>query len=219
METLSINIGDLLHLQLVEGKKNLRGDVQFIGCVPGQFIFVSMPKEEDFLRKIVVSDEFAVRFMDGKNILAFKSRVLKIFEDATPFLQLSYPASIEKVEIRKTERIPVKLDTSISACGQSLDGTINNLSASGAMLMTSTPLGNLNDGVEIRFEVKFGTLNNTIDTQAVIRNIGEPFSDSATDILYYRYGVEFNALDEAHVLYIQGYIYEQMAIQRISAHA
>lgn len=214
MDIVDINIGCALQVQLMSGNSNLRDDVQYIGCLPGKYIFVSKPSDSVFLSRMTVSDRLAIRYLDQRNILGFETLILNITSGQDSFLQLKYPARIERVELRKAERIPVKIDVSIMKDGNVHKGVITNLSSTGAMLYTPVTLGEINDDFKMCFEVKFGALNNAVKTAATIRNIHKP-TNGQEGMPFHRYGIEFIDMTEQELLYVQGSIYEYMARNRM----
>lgn len=214
MDIIDINIGCVLQAQLISGNSNLRADVQYIGCLPGKHVFVSAPEDPVFISKLTVSDRIVIRYLDERNILGFESRVLSMVNGKDSFLQLKYPAKIERVVLRKNERIPVKIDVNVMKGDVVHKGVISNLSSTGALLFLPIPLAEVDDNIQLSFAVQFGVLKNSIYATAVIRNVTE--TDTETPgVKYYKYGIEFLELSEQELLYVQGSIYEHMARNRM----
>ena len=129
MEDLHIHIGTVLNMQLLVGKIKRRHDVQVIGYLKGESFLVTMPRESGALVKIFPHDEYIVRYFKGKNIIAFKTKILHVATVPYYHLHLEFPTKLEKVKIRQAERINISIPAQALVMGQKYWSVIRDLSA------------------------------------------------------------------------------------------
>ena len=209
MKKLDLNVGCVLNMQLLTGEREHRYEVKLIGYVEDETILVTMPRVNGVLAKIFVKDEYIVRAFKGKNIYAFKTNIVHISSIPFHYLHLKYPKLIENVEIRKAERAQVSLQTQIMAQGKKSWGVIKDISASGAMLMVYEAVTNLQEHVELFFDVTVGGVEREVHLVAMPRNIKKAERQDKKGTIYL-YGLEFVEPPQDAMVYIQAYVYEQL---------
>jgi c-di-GMP-binding flagellar brake protein YcgR len=213
MEDLEITIGMGLNMQLLTGESKRRHDVQVIGYLKGESLLVTMPRENGALAKIFPHDEYIVRYFKGKNIIAFKTRILHIATIPYYHLHLEFPQELEKVEIRQAERIRISVNAQTLVEGQKHWSVIRDISIGGAQVVLHEEVGKPEDHIELFFDLKIGEIEREIHLVALIRNIRkEKNTDTGKD--EYRYGVEFIDPSEDDAVFVQGFVYEQLLTHR-----
>ena len=213
MEDLDINIGMAINMQLLAGESKRRHDVQVIGYLKGESFMVTMPRENGALAKIFPHDEYIVRYFKGKNIIAFKTKILHVAKIPFYHLHLEYPTQLEKVEIRQTERIHISITAQTMVDGQKHWSVIRDISAGGAQVVINDEVGKTDDHIELFFDLKIGDIEREIHLVALVRNVRkEKNSDTGKD--EYRYGVEFIDPSEDDAVFVQGFVYEQLLNNR-----
>ncbi len=213
MEDLDINIGMAINMQLLAGESKRRHDVQVIGYLKGESFLVTMPRENGVLAKIFPHDEYIVRYFKGKNIIAFKTKILHVAKIPFYHLHLEYPTQLEKVEIRQTERIHISITAQTMVDGQKHWSVIRDISAGGAQVVINDEVGKTDDHIELFFDLKIGDIEREIHLVALVRNVRkEKNSDTGKD--EYRYGVEFIDPSEDDAVFVQGFVYEQLLNNR-----
>ena len=60
-----------------------------------------------------------VSFRVGREIVGFRTAVLQVCAQPYAYLHLSYPDDVQRVEIRKNERVPVSIPAQVHASGAS----------------------------------------------------------------------------------------------------
>lgn len=218
MEELDINIGTNLNMQLLVGESKRRHDVQVIGYLKGESFLVTMPRENGALAKIFPHDEYIVRYFKGKNIVAFKTKILHVSKIPYYHLHLEFPKQLEKIEIRQAERINISITAQTQVKGQKHWSVIRNLSAGGAQVIINDEVGKSGEHIELFFDLKIGDIEREIHLVAVIRNIRKGKNES-TGKDEYHYGVEFMDPSEQDVVFVQGFVYEQLLNNRDSESA
>ena len=209
MNKLDLNVGCMLNMQLLTGEKEQRYEVKLIGYVEDETLLVTMPRVNGILAKIFVKDEYIVRAFKGKNIYAFKTNIEHISSIPFHYLHLKYPKSIENVEIRKAERAQVSLQTQVMAQGKKSWGVIKDISASGAMLMVYDAVPNLQEHLELSFDVTVGGVEREVHLVALPRNAKKVERHDKKGTAYL-YGLEFVDPPQDAMVYVQAYVYEQL---------
>ncbi|MDH5179369.1 MAG: flagellar brake protein [Gammaproteobacteria bacterium] len=212
MEKIDLNIGALLNMQLLSGEGKQRYEVKLIGMLPGESLLVSMPRINGILPKIFPHDEYIVRHFAGKNIIAFKTSVLMVCQIPYHYIHLKYPETLESVTVRQSERIDVHVTTQVSIQDKKILGTIRDISATGAMILMPEKSTTLDEHVELFFDLTMGNIERSIHLVAIVRNIRDSTENNGAKCC--RYGVEFIDPSEADVVFVYGYVYEQLLKKR-----
>lgn len=213
MEKLDFNIGALLHMQLQTGEGKQRHDVHLIGMQPGESLLVSMPRVNGILPKIFPNDEYIVRYFAGTTVVAFKTSVLLVCQIPYYYMHLKYPNKLESVTVRQAERIEVSITAQVTKQDQKVLGSIKDLSALGAMILMEEGFGEPDEHIELFFDLHMGEFDKSVHLVGVIRNKKKNNNLDDGEQLY-RYGIEFIDPSEEDVVFLQGYVYEQLLYKR-----
>lgn len=213
MDELDINIGMNINMQLLVGESKRRHEVQVIGYLKGESFLVTMPRESGALAKIFPHDEYIVRYFKGKNIIAFKTKILHVATIPYYHLHLEFPKELEKIEIRQAERINISITAQTLVQGEKHWSVIRDISAGGAQVVINDEVGKAEDHVELFFDLKIGEIEREIHLVALIRNVRKGKNEDSGKDEYY-YGVEFMDPSELDVVFVQGFVYEQLLTHR-----
>ncbi len=80
------------------------------GSVPGERLIVGGFKSAAFF----VGDELVVRMVLGASVVGFKAEVMEKMESPGPVYFLSFPERVERVDLRKSERMPVFIPVEVA---------------------------------------------------------------------------------------------------------
>jgi len=213
MEDFDINIGMNLNMQLLVGESRRRHEVQVIGYLKGESFLVTMPRESGALAKIFPNDEYIVRYFKGKNIIAFKTKILHVATIPYYHLHLEFPKELEKITVRQAERINLSINAQTLMMGEKYWSVIRDLSGGGAQVIINDEIGNPGDHIELFFDLNIGEIEREIHLVALIRNVRKN-KNELTDKVEYCYGVEFMDPSEQDVVFVRGFVYEQLLIER-----
>lgn len=213
MDELDIDIGMNLNMQLLVGESKRRHDVQVIGYLKGESFLVTMPRESGVLAKIFPHDEYIVRYFKGRNIIAFKTKILHVAKIPYYHLHLEFPTQLEKIEIRQAERIKISITAQTLVHGEKYWSVIRDISAGGAQLVINDEVAKKGEHLELFFDLKIGEIEREIHLVALVRNVRKGKNeDTGKD--EYHYGVEFIDPSEQDVVFVQGFVYEQLLTHR-----
>jgi c-di-GMP-binding flagellar brake protein YcgR len=152
-----IYLGTLLQLQF-EGLGSSRSTL--IGMEPGKFLVVNTPPIADIGSKLFMKNHGIVRYLSSGNVYAFRCTLLGIIKEPFRMSILSYPDSIENINLRKYERISCILDATISHQEKSFEGIVTDLSIGGCSFdfnksdLTAFPEIKITDEVSVSMQLK-----------------------------------------------------------------
>ena len=167
-----ISWGTLLQLQF-EGLGSSRSTL--IGMEPGKFLIVNTPPIADIGSKLFMKNHGIVRYLSSGSVYAFRCTLLGIIKDPFRMSVLSYPESLENMNLRKHERISCILDASVSHHEKLYEGIVTDLSMGGCSFefnksdLTAFPEIKIADEAFVSMQLKQkGELR---EIQAVVRSM------------------------------------------------
>jgi len=207
-----VKLGDPIQLQFIplDGRERLTAKI--IGHTPDKSIIISAPSVNGKFPLLKENQPFVVRMMQGNDVYGFESSALKYYSVPYPHVHLSCPKELECITVRGSRRVGTETIVSVATRDnpdKSLSISMLNTSATGALLQTSSLLGELNDEISISIELEIAQIKKYLRVKAIIRNISA--SDDNEDKLN-KYGVQFLDLTDEQKLIINAYVYEQIVL-------
>ncbi|MCW9006040.1 MAG: flagellar brake protein [Gammaproteobacteria bacterium] len=200
-------LGDIVQLQYVAFSDRERLNARVIGYAPNKSLILSAPVAAGNAPFLQEKQKFVVRMMRGSQVYAFQAEVLKYLTSPYAHVHLSQPQNIEAIQVRNSRRVNTESIISVQrADAEPSSATMLNTSLTGALIKTDKPIGEKNDSLIISSEFAFYDFQKYLRFNAIIRNVTTP--DNQQD--EYRYGVEFEGLDEEQKLIIHGYVYDHI---------
>jgi len=210
-----VHLGDPVQLQFIPDDSRDRLSARVIGYSPGNSLIISAPRVNGKLTFLKEHQPFIVRMMQGNDVYGFESTVLKYYSSPFPHVHLRHPRDIERITVRSSRRVDTELLVLVKLAAdpeRSLSASMINSSATGALLQLKAPLGELEDELSISLELVIAGITRYLRIKAIIRNITLP-DDSDNGNQLYKYGVQFNELNDEQTLLINAYVYEQIVLQ------
>jgi c-di-GMP-binding flagellar brake protein YcgR len=173
------------------------------GLKPNEYIIMDYPLDAAscpiFLKD---NSPCVVRFLSQGKVYRFQSRVRITTRYPYPFIFIDYPLNIDHLNLRKTNRVPVRLPvkfvtkTPEEAREKHQEGIILDLSGDGCLLMTSEPM------------TSEGTLYLTfsLPNQDLISNLAAVIRRSARKDEGYHHGVSFPAGQDIELVKVRTYL-------------
>jgi hypothetical protein len=215
-QTLRILVGDKLQLQKVDAESDERYSSTVIGFVPGESLLITAPLVND--KPILVKEglQFAVRMIQGSFIQGFVAKVLHNALAPYPYIHLSFPEEVERIEIRNADR--VETDVPILARNSKLPDTqdnwkqasIKDISATGSKLESMSSIGEKGDALLLKFKLNICNQDEEMELKTTIMSLEEPDSVGADEWGIYRYGTKFEEHGRLERVLIQNYVLEQL---------
>lgn len=203
-------LGDIVQLQYVAFSDRERLSAKVIGYAPNKSLIISAPVAAGNAPFLQEKQKFIVRMMRGSQVFAFEAEVLKYMTSPYAHVHLSQPTNVEAIQVRNSRRVDTEVIISVQPTNddetQAASATMLNTSLTGALIKTDKALGDKNDTLVISSEFAFYDFQKYLRFNAIIRNASSPDNSHEE----YRYGVEFEGLDDEQKLIIHGYVYDQI---------
>lgn len=202
-------LGDIVQLQYIAFSDRERLNARVIGYAPNKSLIISAPVASGNAPFLQEKQKFVVRMMRGSQVYAFEAEVLKYLTSPYAHVHLSQPRKIEAIKVRNSRRVNTEVVISVqpdNEDSQLSSATMLNTSLTGALIKANKPLGDKNDSLIISSEFSFYDFQKYLRFNAIIRNVSIPDQEQNE----YRYGVEFDGLDDDQKLIIHGYVYDQI---------
>lgn len=214
-QTLRILVGDSLQLQRVGADTSERYTSTVIGFVPGKSLLVSAPMVNDKSVLVREGQQFAVRMLQGSYIQAFVAKVLHNSLAPYPYLHLSFPQQVERIEVRNADRvetdIPILL-RDIRLPDEKVNwkpANIKDISSTGAKLESMSKFVEKDDVILMRFKVIVCQQEEQMELKTVVKHLEEPKSVGADEWGVYIYGTQYESTSKLEKVLIQNYVLEQ----------
>lgn len=130
-DCLHIDIGCPVFIQCQGLSERIK--TQLVGLYPGQYLIVSTPALGGLPEGI---SELIVRYVYRGEVLGFKSRVIERIERPFELIFLSYPKAVERLNLRKSSRIPCNLPATALFGKGELAGILIDLSSGGCRFVS-----------------------------------------------------------------------------------
>lgn len=216
---LSLEVGDVLQLQFLGEDGDARYYVKVIGYLQDKSLLVTAPIVGGKLLFVKEGQRLAVRLLSGNSVVGFAASVLRNCARPYPYLHLSYPHDMQAIMVRKAQRVSLKVDGVVRRClddstdadpqSQAVAVKVEDMSTSGALLVSPTFLAEKGDLVSVKMQVDVAGATEDLVLAAIIRNIREQeLEDGGTQLLH---GVEFKFTDRSESILLHAFVYEYLA--------
>ena len=212
---LKLNIGDTLQLQYLDRDSRERLLVHVIGYLAGRSLIVTTPKLDGKVLMMREGQPFVVRILSGNRVVGFNSKVLRSSASPYPYMHLAYPQEMEQIVVRKAQRVRVKLFSALQnttnpafSFEKPQPATVVDISTSGALVVSEQRLAEADDEVKLSFAFKMGGVEKLMSIPSRVRNVQQETRDN--DSTSFAHGLEFMPMDEAEIIALHGFVYEQI---------
>lgn len=201
--SMAANIGDALQLQ-GQGVKGQRYFAKLVGYLNKRSITVTQPKSGETVVPVAVGEQYFVRGFAGAKTYEYTATVLAVSDQPYAHIHLSFPDQVSTLQMRGAIRIKTKLPCFIVAAvsGLKMPAAINDLSTSGASIVSNVKLGQRGEAIQINVSLPIEGEEQAYAISAIIRNVGESNADNSVT-----YGVEFVSTSNRVRIALQSYVY------------
>ena len=208
-EEMRLAVGDRLQIECTASTGVRRAFVRVVGYMDGVSLLVTTPVAGGRRVELVENDPVIVRVFSRQSAFAFRASVLRACKLPFDYLHLSFPTKAQGTLIRKAMRVRTSIPAQVGKGdgGEMAQGTLLNLSATGALIHSLVPLGEEGGLVRLRFETKLHDVESVIDVAADIRNVQEGAAEGEDDVEY-QYGVDFRDLSPTDRMQIKSLVYQ-----------
>jgi len=196
--------GDRLQMHCPTHPDRARHIARVVGFVNDQSLLVTVPSVRGARVEFIENEVVVLRAFSRKSAFAFKCTVLNVCRRPFDYMHLSFPDRIQGSVIRNATRIRVDMDAAVrSASGADVPARLGNLSATGALVIASSELGEVGESLRLAFKVTLHEVDTDIAAEASILKVGG--EEGA-----WQYGVEFGELPPQGRMILRSLIYQQM---------
>lgn len=206
-ESLGLEIGANLQLETLRIKRKFQ--VSLLGYRANHSLMITAPYRHGKEVLLERGEPLALRFMSGKSVCAFESTVRYHCYQPYSYYHLSYPESVDSLNIRNAVRVSAELYAEVDSEFVILGDwpktvQLKNLSETGLCFESSEFLGLLGHELVFTLQIPVTSVHSTLFLRGLIRNIEHPSpSNGLSD---YQVGVQFVDLDERAKLVLTNYV-------------
>ena len=201
-------------MQLQSSLDSTRFPVRLIGYHKGKSIVVTNPIQDGTPVYLKEGQAFIARIFSGKYVFAFPCSILASAVKPYPYLHLTYPVDVVGVNIRKAERVRLRViaafDTDDDRRGA---GVIVDLSNGGAYLLSKSPDLAIGCHLTLKFKIDIAGTEYVLDIAGVVRSTRPNDEEPA---LGNGFGVQFSDVSPEDNLVLASFIFQQIADNRSS---
>lgn len=211
-QDMQLASGDRLQVQLPSHLQVPRTYVRLIGYLDKQSLIVTTPTYKGMRVSLLENESLVLRTFTRQSAFLFSCTVLRVCRLPFDYLHLSFPGEIKGTVIRKATRVHTACPVEVSRGSASVvpNTVIDNISATGALVLAPAPLGNEGDMLRVRFTLDVHGCKNMVELDARICNIdprAEPIDDDDSP---HHHGLEFVDPAPGTLMLLKGYVYQQI---------
>ena len=212
---LHLKFGDALQLQFVG--EDPRFPVRLVGYLENRSIIATVPVHNRRLVPVRPGQELNIRMMVNDRACAFVTRVLNYYRIPYPHMHLEYPQELVTNRLRKAIRVETRVDgtvinRSIGDRGKDVDCYFQDLSETGAHLVTPIRIGKSGDEITLSFKLDIGGIIRPLTVPAILRGRMKN-NDPDDGERRVHYGVEFLPVPDDARIELIAFIYSKLSTQ------
>lgn len=203
---------EIIQLRLLGHERNTHYFSRMVGYIKDISILSTIPRAQHQSVPMVEGELVEVRMLTGRNIYVFRSEVVKICLQPSPYMHLSFPGNVQCQRLRKTPWAKASLPVRTECDAGHVDGLIVNLSADGARVDSHAKLGKEGLIVTLRFLIDLDGLKREMALSARIMHVrlvapNKPGGEPAM----MEHGVAFQGVAEQDALWLRSLVYQRIA--------
>ena len=185
-EALRLYSGMVLQIQSLADE--VHHSVKYIGAIIGKSILVTLPIVNGKGIRVLPAQVYVIRGFTGKHAFAFEAPVIMARDHPFPYIHFVYPCAVNSRAVRKSLRVKINLSAQVAPKSgeNTVPVTMVDISSTGSMVDSSTPIGIVCDAVKLKFSVVFEGISANLDISAIVRSIQKPENGKSL-----RTGLEF----------------------------
>ena len=219
-DTMNLQVGVRLQLITHRQVRPVSWFSAVIGYVRDEYIIVRIPTENGVPIGLTEGERITVRVFSGVNVCSFACTIERVFARPLNYVHLSFPTSIQGTSLRSAMRVKTEMPAQVRSTARPdmapLDGTLTNVSVTGARIALSRPLPQGEELVNLQFSLSLpnAVQETGVDTLAMVRNLAaERPAPGEPEV--FSYGLQFVGLDPVHYTLVQNMTYEALLADRL----
>lgn len=131
-DCLHIDFGCPLFLEIKGLKERQR--CSLVGMLPGTCLITTLPRTVGIRNLLEQEPNVLVRYVHMGEVFGFRAETIGIIASPFPLVFLSYPATVERINLRRSSRVACHLPATLTAGGAAAEGMILDISTGGCRL-------------------------------------------------------------------------------------
>ncbi|NMG01574.1 flagellar brake protein [Azoarcus taiwanensis] len=209
---MQLAVGDRLQVQLPAHLQVPRTYVRLVGHLDKASVIVTAPMHKGMRVPLIENELLVVRAFTRQSAFLFNCSVLRVCRLPFDYLHLSFPSEIKGTVIRKATRVRAGVPVEIAGRSSEDPGgaVMENISASGALVVAPAPLGNKGDALRLRFMLDIHGCQSQVELEARLRYLDLSAEGADLGDVSYQHGFEFENPDPSMLMLLKGYVYQQI---------
>ena len=133
-KSLNIGLGNSLQIQMDGKGQVLKITGTLVGMIPDEFLIIRIPYYPGILSRLEAANSLVVRYVYAGNVYGFSSSTLSFINKPALMVFLSYPIMVEKINLRKTQRIECRFLATMETDSITHKATVVDISHGGCRL-------------------------------------------------------------------------------------
>ena len=206
---MGARIGERVEFQLVPTRLHPRLYTHCIGYEPGESLLIRTPLQNNLPVSLHEGQEVVIRAFTGTLAYAFTTRVQRICIMPFLYLHLDIPKEVQCVEVRRSQRRPVRLLGEAKAFeeeGHWQPVMLLDLGLGGALVESGHSLGEAGDELELRFTLPVELLEQDVElsTASALLQVQPHRREDSPQT--YRHRLKFQDLGKGELVLLQNFL-------------
>ncbi len=201
-------IGERVEFQLTPTRLQPRLYTHVIGYEPGEGLLIRTPLQNNLPANLHEGQEVVIRGFTGTRAYAYTTRVQRICIMPFLYLHLDLPKEMQCVEVRKSQRKPVRLlgEAKTDEEGQWQPVMLLDLGLGGALVESGHSLGEEGEELDLRFTIPVELLEQDIElnTASGLLHVQSHRRDDGPQT--YRHRLKFQDLGKGERVLLQNFL-------------
>lgn len=208
---MKLGVGNRLQIQCPAHLQSERAFVKVVGYVDNVSLIVTAPSRNGMRLDLLENESLIVRAFSRQSAFAFSCSVLRVCRRPFDYLHLSFPRQVQGTVIRKSTRVRGGFAAETGEAESPFAAaTIDNISATGALVTAREPLGSPGDTVRLRFQVNLHGVDSALEMEAKILSLVRHDDVDGDGVPVLRHGVEFRNLQPTDRMIVTSFVYQQI---------
>lgn len=206
-EDLRLKAGDRMQIQLPVNVTEEKQIVRLIGFLEKQCLLITLPANLNWQKPVREGDKVIARVFLGRGAFGFTSHIHKVIRSPFDYLHLTWPTEFQGLLIRKAPRVKTELAAKVQTAAGSVETQVVNLSATGMMLSSTTPLGAKGEELAVTLPLAIYDVTTELALRGTIKLVNTRKDEDGEVHLS---GVEFVNLQPNETLILQSVVHHEL---------
>jgi hypothetical protein len=213
-DDMNLQVEDRLEIVLEESVDKTPHFATLIGYARDDALVLRTPLVNGLPLPMREEEQVLVRVFSGLKAYSFSAIVVRVGFSPFPHIYLSFPPTVNGIEIRKSLRVKVDLRAAVSGPDPmpvQMEGHFINISVMGAELVAPVGIGAKGDHIKVSFSFFAEPEQHPVDLtlEALVQNVKLPKAEEGHGNLAH-YGLAFQRVAWDQAVLIQNLVYRQL---------